>query len=68
MYILMQKTDRKSEPEKSDFSDGVYKIRCQAVTGRHALYFVTELPVEGWTRDFFEPKTLFELEDFTFFK
>ena len=49
-------------------SDGVYKIRCEAVTGRHALYLVTELPVEGWTRAFFEEKTLFELQAFTFFK
>lgn len=49
-------------------SDGVYKIRCEAVTGRHAMYLVAEVPVEGWTRAFFEEKTLFELQAFTFFK
>ena len=70
--IVHVRIDAEDGPEigsgEIGLSDGVYKIRCEAVTGRHALYLVTELPVEGWTRAFFEEKTLFELQAFTFFK
>lgn len=49
-------------------ADGVYRMDVKAVTGRHALYFVTELELEGWTRQFMEGKVLFELESFVFLK
>lgn len=48
--------------------DGTYTISCDAVTGRHALYFVTELGINDWTREYFVPKPLFELESFVFMK
>lgn len=48
--------------------DQVYKINCKNVTGRHALYFTTEVTVQGWTRGYFENRPLFELESFAFFK
>lgn len=48
--------------------DATCFISCQAVTGRHAVYFVAELDVTGWTRDYFIEKPLFELESFVFMK
>ena len=49
-------------------NDGTYRIDVKAVTGRHALYFVTEMEIEGWTNQYFEDKVLFELESFVFLK
>ena len=49
-------------------NDGTYRIDVKAVTGRHALYFVTEMEIQGWTNQYFEDKMLFELESFVFLK
>ena len=50
--------------------DGVCRGRVKAVTGRHALYLTAEAhtPKEGWTRRFFEGRTICELEEFVFLK
>ena len=48
--------------------DGVYTAKTAKVTGRHALYFVAEHGVEGWTAQYFEGRKLFELEEFVFMK
>lgn len=48
--------------------DGVYTAKTAKVIGRHALYFVAEQGVEGWTAQYFEGRRLFELEEFVFMK
>lgn len=48
--------------------DGVYTAKTAKVIGRHALYFVAEHGVEGWTAQYFEGRRLFELEEFVFMK
>ena len=48
--------------------DGIYRTKTAPVTGRHALYLVAEHRVEGWMGQFFEGKSLFELEEFVFMK
>ncbi len=48
--------------------DQIYKVNCKNVTGRHALYLTVDVDIQGWTRDHFADKALFELENFTFFK
>ncbi|MBO6140728.1 MAG: family 43 glycosylhydrolase [Ruminococcus sp.] len=49
-------------------SDGVYKGKVKAITGRHAIYFRPTHGVEGWTEPYFDIKPLFELLEFTFMK
>lgn len=49
-------------------ADGVYQARVKNVTGRHAVYFVTEQPVKGWMADSFTDKQLFEFDSFVFSK
>jgi hypothetical protein len=53
-----------------DMSDGVYRGRVENVTGRHALYLVAELvkPQAEWMADFFQGRTLCEVEEFVFLK
>lgn len=46
--------------------DGVYEAVVEAVTGRHALYFVVEDEITGWVKDMFNNRHLFDLEEFTF--
>lgn len=49
-------------------SDGIYKIRVKNVTGRHAVYFKTDIDNDNWTAPSFKEKCLFELDSFTFIK
>lgn len=48
--------------------DGVYTAKLKPAEGRHALYLTAEHRVEGWMGQFFEGKTLFDLESFVFMK
>lgn len=48
--------------------DGTYRAGVKPVTGRHALYFIAEHGVEGWTAQYFEGKPLMEIEEFVFVK
>ncbi len=49
-------------------SDGVYKARIKKLTGRHAVYFKAYHGIEDWTKEYFDNKQLFELEEFVFMK
>ena len=49
-------------------SDGVYKGKIKAVTGRHALFFRVTHETEGWTAPYFDEKQLFEFESFVIMK
>ncbi len=49
-------------------SDGVYKGKVKALTGRHAVFFKVTHETEGWTAPYFDSKSLFELTEFTFMK
>ncbi len=49
-------------------SDGEYKTKCENVTGRHALYFKVEHDYEGWFKDSFEHRNLFDMISFVFKK
>ena len=48
--------------------DGAYKGDMEIVTGRHALFFVTDHESDGWPGSFFEDRPLFMLESFAFLK
>lgn len=48
--------------------DGIARVHCEPVTGRHALYLVADHRVEGWMGQFFEGRELFHLEQFVFMK
>ena len=50
--------------------DGAYKTKVKSVTGRHALYFKTELkdPAYDWMKGYFTHKPLFEFREFAFLK
>lgn len=48
-------------------SDGVYKGKVKAVTGRHAVFLKPTFEVEEWTEQWFN-KPLFELKEFVFMK
>lgn len=48
--------------------DDDYRGRVKALTGRHAIYFVAQQNNQGWTRDYFAHRPLFELEEFVFLK
>ncbi len=47
---------------------GVVCSVVEAVTGKHALYFVVTTGYEGWTGNYFSGRNLFELEEFVFMK
>ena len=47
---------------------GEYRCKVKNVTGRHALYFKPYHGVEGWMRQGFDEKVLFEAESFVFMK
>lgn len=49
-------------------SDGVVRTTVKALTGRHAIYFIPEIPVDTWMRDFFEHRRVFEMVSFVFMK
>ncbi len=53
---------------KVGLSDGVYKGKVKAVTGRHSVFFKVTHETEGWTAPYFDSKSLFELLEFTFMK
>lgn len=48
--------------------DGEYTARVENVTGRHALYFKIEHDYEGWFKDCFEQRNLFDMISFVFKK
>ena len=50
--------------------DGVYRARVRNVTGRHALYFRAELnkPDNDWMSNFFEGRSICDVEEFVFMK
>lgn len=47
---------------------GNYEAVVKNVTGNHALYFLIDDGVTGWTADMFKGRHLFELESFVFIK
>ncbi len=49
-------------------ADGVYKCKVKNITGRHSVFFRPEHGVTDWTKEYFDGKPLFELEDFVFMK
>ncbi len=53
-----------------DLGDGVYTGKVQAVTGRHALYFVAERekPRDEWMDGFFKERCIAEIEEYVFMK
>ena len=51
-----------------DMHDGEYKVKCENVTGRHAVYFKIEHDYEGWFKGSFENRNLFDLVAFAFKK
>ena len=53
---------------KVGLSDGVYKGKVKAVTGRHAVFFKVTHETDNWTAPYFDSKSLFELLEFTFMK
>ena len=53
---------------KVGLSDGVYKGKVKAVTGRHAVFFKVTHETDNWTAPYFDTKSLFELLEFTFIK
>lgn len=48
--------------------DGEYTARVENVTGRHALYFKIEHDYEGWFKDCFLERNLFDMISFVFKK
>ncbi len=48
--------------------DGIVRATVKALTGRHAIYFIPEITTEGWMRDFFQDRKLFEFCSFVFLK
>ncbi|MCR5331722.1 MAG: family 43 glycosylhydrolase [Lachnospiraceae bacterium] len=50
--------------------DGVYKGRIKSLTGRHAVFFKAQIGTEkgNWMRQFFENRTICEIEEFVFLK
>jgi len=53
-----------------DTRDGVYRARVKNVTGRHALYLVAELnkPYNEWMSNFFDGRSICDVEEFVFMK
>lgn len=47
---------------------GAIQAIAKCVTGRHALYFIIEDSFEGWAKDMFCGRQLFELNEFVFCK
>ena len=48
--------------------DGNYTTIAQAVTGRHAVYFIVEDTYGGYFTDYFKGRELCEIEEFVFCK
>ncbi len=55
---------------KTGLSDGVYRGRVKALTGRHAIYFKADMGLEkgAWTSSFFDGRVICEMEEFVFLK
>lgn len=51
-----------------DSRDGEYKARVKAVTGRHAVFFKVNHDFDGWFKDVFNERELFDLLAFMFKK
>ena len=53
-----------------DTRDGVYRTRVKNVTGRHALYLVAELnrPHNDWMSNFFDSRSICDIDEFVFMK
>lgn len=70
LHILIDDYDNGEEIGCGEIgtADGIYRIRVKNVTGRHAVYFKTEVDIEGWTAPYFKEKCLFELDSFVFIK
>ena len=51
-----------------DRHDGVYQAPVEKVTGRHAVYFVVKHNYEGWFKDCFDQRNLFDMLSFVFVK
>ncbi len=49
-------------------SDGIYRIKCEKITGRHSVFFKVDIDNDTWTAQYFNDKCVFELEAFTFIK
>lgn len=47
---------------------GVINTIVKAVTGRHSVFFKITTDYTGWTKGYFDNRTLFELEEFVFMK
>ena len=50
--------------------DGIYRARVKNVTGRHALYLVAELnqPHNEWMSNWFDGRSICDIEEFVFLK
>lgn len=48
--------------------DGIVRATVKALTGRHAIFFRPEITTEGWMKDFFADRRLFEMVSFVFLK
>ena len=50
--------------------DGIYRARVDGITGRHALFLQSELdrPQNTWMTNFFEGRSICEVEEFVFLK
>lgn len=53
---------------KVHMHDGEYTARIENVTGRHAVYFKVEHDYEGWFKECFEHRNLFDMISFIFKK
>ena len=51
-----------------DRHDGVYQAPVEKVTGRHAVYLVIRHNYEGWFKECFDQRNLFDLLSFVFIK
>lgn len=48
--------------------DGITRATVKALTGRHSIFLIPEITTEGWMKDFFRDRKLFELCSFVFLK
>lgn len=49
-------------------SDAIVRTPVKALTGKRAIYFIPEITTEGWMKDFFKDRRLFEMSSFVFLK
>lgn len=63
-------SDEGEEIGSADFgmNDGVVSVKLPPVTGRHSLYIKAQHGYEGWAKDMFKGRNLFELLSFVFVK